>query len=79
MDPRRRRVVAARERDRDWQAEVDALRDLNSLYYELSLIDEGWGACRTSFPPPWVCPTGMGLAPRAIVVPDVGAEEPEGA
>ena len=43
MDPRTRRVIAARHRDRDWQAEVDALTDPDSLFYGLSLLREGYG------------------------------------
>ncbi|MBN2801156.1 MAG: hypothetical protein JXX28_18600 [Deltaproteobacteria bacterium] len=43
VSDRERRVAAARHRDLDWAAEVAALRDTDPLFYEISLIDEGYG------------------------------------
>jgi hypothetical protein len=43
MTDRERRVVAARGRDRDWSAEVEALRATKSLDMELAVIYEGYG------------------------------------
>lgn len=43
LDDRTRRVIAARHRDRDWEAEVAALYKSDSLFQSLSLLREGYG------------------------------------
>ena len=40
---RERRVKAARGWDAAWRKEVEALRETDSLFYEISLINEGYG------------------------------------
>ncbi len=43
MTDRERRVVAARHRERDWDAEVAALWNTDALFYEIALAREGVG------------------------------------
>ncbi len=42
-EDRERRVKAARSWDRAWRAEVEALRETDPLFYEISIINEGYG------------------------------------
>lgn len=58
LGDRERRVAAARHRDLDWAAEVTALRDTDALFYELSLIDEGYGDSM-----PYLLPAETGARP----------------
>ena len=56
---REQRVTYARKWDRAWHEEVEALRATDSLYYELSLINEGYGDST-----PYLLPLKPGEKPR---------------